>query len=327
MLHDSLVVAPESSLHPLEHQQVPCVLDGEMADPVTAGLAVAMPASSVSIVVLPPELITKIFKYMPLRDLIACSLVNKKWNLIYSGLAMRLFAFRHPQSDQFPFWYGTNHLILNTSLLCTPKMFRLLALKLMPPNIKYLSLAGVLPPPDLTGNMLGNFQSLVHLEVNFHRFIFVNRIEHPVLKVLALHCKNTQSIEIACPELRILKYGEREGPSLLTILNPQTVRHLETNMFGPKLSPFTRVETLVTRQVAAITLNTLTALRSLRQFKFNGKFNLNEQDAQIAKLDLTHFVRDAQRLQGTFEFTMDNVTHEMIIGGNFILPIGELADF
>ena len=52
---------------------------------------------------------------------------------------------------------------------------------------------------------------------------------------------------IDCPELNVLVYRETTNASLLKVKHPETIRKLETSMFGPKLAPFKNVECLVTR--------------------------------------------------------------------------------
>lgn len=218
---------------------------------------------------LPAEMISELFKQLNLKDLAACSVVNKSWYKIYSDFKVTsLAAFQYP--DRLRKWCYPDRNIEDKEL-CKAAIFFRLANKPLLSNLKHLFLCGYGPRIDL--NMLNRFTHLVRLEIDI-------RIEKPInfnlpkLKVLAFHQLNMQSsLSVDCPALEVLVY--REGPlmienrTLLEVKQPETIRVLDSDLFGSvRLAKFKNVNCLIARGFQMIGKDNLQSLPKLKEFHF-----------------------------------------------------------
>ena len=194
---------------------------------------------------LPPEMIRELFKNMDTEDLIACSMVNKRWHSIYAAFKLhRLVVFDYdPDFELVKWWYDSNRLIRETQR-CSQTVFNRLAEKPLLSNLKQLAVCGYKFEFDL--NKLNRFRHLVHLEIDTPLAGKVH-LSLPRLKVLVIHYINGYcALSIDCPQLSTLYYYEYEDVNLLEMKHPETIRRLETNLVGSKLAPFKGVEPPVT---------------------------------------------------------------------------------
>ena len=267
-------------------------------------------SSSTSIEDLPPEMISELFEYLHLKDLCACSLVNKRWNSIYSNFKMQRLAAISYEYDYHEIfrWYHTNQPIQEEER-CSPTMFVRLVEKPLLSNLKHLALAGACFKLDL--NKLNRFSQLVQLEISYYLVGEVH-LNLPRLKVLAIHEWNYCDLSIDCPLLSTLVYCERkEGATLLKVKHPETIRNLETNMIGEKLTPFKGVECLMTRRYQMISSATLLSLPKLKEFRYIQDIsNLFQDELRYGlgtvnglKRTLNEFMAEAKKLRGNdFQF-------------------------
>ena len=269
--------------------------------------------STTSIDDLPPELIIELFRRLHPKHLAACSLVNKRWHSIYAAFKLhRLVALDFPLLVPTK-WYHTDHEIEDHQV-CTLQMFDRLAEQPIVSNLRYLALFENLNPFD--PDQLNRFNKLMHLEIHLkcEKKLHLNL---PRLQVLAIHLSNERCpLSVDCPQLSTLLYrGETpkmpEDANLLDVKQPETIRRLDTDMYGPKLAPFKNVECLITQEPRTINRDTLLSLPKLKELHFNlGSFQysiptFDDPCAFLrAKGAIKEFLGDARSLRASdFKFT------------------------
>ena len=248
-------------------------------------------------------MISKLFKHFGLKDLAACSLVNKRWNSIYEAFRLhRLVAFDNFKSYKLGRWIHPDRR-MDDQELCPLKIFDRLVEKPLLSNLKHLALLD--HATEFDTNKLNQLGQLVHLEI-------INGMPVnlclPKLKVLVFRSARSKPLSIDCPELNVLVYDEGSNQSLLEIKNPETIKKLVTNMFGPKLARFKGVECLVTREFQEISKATLLSLPRLNELRCNEEIRwyLNESEGTIdgMKQALKGFLDDVELLRSAdFKFT------------------------
>ena len=227
---------------------------------------------------LPPEMINELFKHLPVKDLATCAQVNKRWHSIYIAFKMdSLVVFGNEDTGLFEFdfrhWSYPGRKVGDEEL-CRLRFFHHLANRPLLSELKHLALWDI--RCELVSKVK-RFKKLVHLEINEVSFRSLNgrranrilKLNHPKLKVLVTHHLANCRLSIACPELNVLAYKENENVNLLEVKHPETIRKLETNMVGPKLSRFKRVECLVTREFKMINKTTVLSLPELKELHYN----------------------------------------------------------
>ena len=264
-----------------------------------------LPTSTTCIEDLPPEMISELFEYLQLKDLAACSLVNKRWHSIYSNFKVhQLAAYDNYFNSLFISWYDSSRTIREAEL-CRPWMFYRLAEKPLLSNLKHLALYPWESKFDL--NQLNRFQQLIHLEIKgrkfHHRKVHLNL---PRLKVLVIRSTNLQTVSIDCPLLSTLVYSYG-AQNLSKVKHPETIRKLEIDIVGANwLAPFKNVECLVTWQDQAMSRATLLALPRLRELRYNWEISsvFNNRvfpgpgTVDQMKRKLSHFLDDVEKLRG-----------------------------
>ena len=264
---------------------------------------------------LPPEMIDELFEHLSPKDLTACSLVNKRWHLIYSNFKLHRLVVSDDEDDTFR-WYDTNQMV-EEKCFCGLGMFCRLVEKPLLSALKHLAVCTW--GPEFVLNKLNRFQQLVHLEMRINDFnqrkVYLNL---PRLKVLVFPCWNYYcALSIDCPLLSTLVYsGEDEDVNLLEVKHPETIRKLKTDMVAAKLVPFKSVECLVTEEFEAINKATLLSLPRLKEFSYIQDiwylFYL-KSEGRIGTLDrlkrtLSEFVDEAKKLRGNdFRFTFSGL--------------------
>ena len=264
---------------------------------------------------LPPEMISELFKHLSPRDLAVCSVVNKRWNSIYSNFKLHklvAMSYRHDVNEIFE-WYGSKQIMREAEQCCSPMFGRLVEKPLLS-SLKHLALAEFGFDP----NRLNRFQQLAHLEINFNCFFNQKNLHLnlPRLKVLVFHESNYHcALSIDCPLLSTLAYNEKGfivKDALLKVKHPETIRKLETNLIGEKLTPFKSVECLATQEYQTINEAILLSLPRLRELRYNGNIESVvhcEFGSELGTIDhvkrtLNEFLDEAKKLRGSdFRFT------------------------
>ena len=296
------------------------------------------PATPTTIEDLPPEMIGELFKYLHLKDLVACSLVNKRWNSIYAAFKLhRLAVIDDQYEDDYHKWFNSNRPIQKAEWCC-PTMFLRWTEKPLLSNLKQLLLYTHKFEFDL--NKLNRFRQLVHLEISVISSgeVKVN-LNLSELKVLALHSWNDHHpLSIDCPLLNTLLYdGEvgLGGVSLFEVKQPETIKKLDIGRSGPQLAPFKGVECLVTKKWTAISKATLLSLPRLRELRYNENIEEIIGDELLyngvgtvdrVKRKLNEFLDDIKDLRGSdFRFTFSGfkLTKTMLNQINFCLQADE----
>ena len=263
---------------------------------------------------LPPEMISELFEYLPLKDLAACSLVNKRWHSIFVSFKLHGLAVFdcHPFSSAPRMWFNSKQPIRETQR-CDPAMFRRLEEKPLLSNLKQLALYGWTLNFEL--NKLGHrFPQLMHLQIKVNYLVENVNLNLPRLKVLALHFGDTSSpLSIDCPLLSTLSYNAWRGDAnRLEVKHPETIRKLLMELVGQQLAPFKNIECLVTRQFETISKATLLSLSRLRELRYNVNIESafwteahnGAGTADRLKRKLSEFLDEAKKLRGgDFRFT------------------------
>ena len=275
-----------------------------------------MSSSLATIDDLPAEMIRELFKYLSLKDLTACSIVNKRWNSIYTDFRVDslVVTYRSESEPDFSKWYNSNRRH-SDSRKCPDKMFIRLLNRPLLSNLKHLSFCWY-KPSEFDLNVLNKFSQLVHLELYADSQGKKVNLNLPMLNVLVIwHDDKLSLISVDCPRVKVLSY--REGyptpeQCKLEVKHPETIWKLDTNMFGPKLAPFKMVECLVTEIFQVISRDTLLSLPSLKELHFNKPIDavlFPDYTILFDSLDrlkelLNEFLDDLQELKGPdFRFT------------------------
>ena len=213
---------------------------------------------------LPPEMICELFKNLPLKDLIACSRVNKRWHSLYAGFKVDTLVVLDKFYVNISKWTYLNRRFRDHEM-CDAELFNRLADH--PSRSKHLKrLALLCGEEEVDSSKLKSFSQLQHLEIIAYREAALNLSE---LEVLVFHHSTYQRRSIDCPKLRVLVYEEFRTDNMLNVKQPETIRELQTDMFGPKLDRFKNVECLVTLEIKAISMATLQSLPGLKKLHFD----------------------------------------------------------
>ena len=258
---------------------------------------------------LPPEMINELFEYLPLKDLAAYSLVNKRWHSIYAAFKLHtLVANDFDVHDRYCYvrtkWFHSNQPIQDEEQ-CSPAMFLRLAEKPLLSNLKQLALFIHMLEFDL--NELNRFEQLVHLEIDSLSSVKNVHLNLLRLRVLAIYSLNDNCpLTVDCPQLHTLLYSNgRKGAKMLDVKHPETIRYLSTDLVGAQLAPFKSVESLETWK-SPWTSEALLSLPRLRELHYNRNieaFFLFFSASGRIKFDrmkrkLSEFLVVAKRLKG-----------------------------
>ena len=259
---------------------------------------------------LPLEMIREMFKYLSLKDLTVCSMVNKRWQSI--SKLQRLVVIDY--TDYYYYygnlqkWYDSNQWIREGDR-CSLEIFDRLVEKPLLSNLKYLALCG---RSSVSFNLDRHFPQLMHLEIGIPLTKGKRNVhwKFPKLRILVFHSYNLgRRLSIDCPKLTTLNYTGDLNESLLKVKKPETIRKFQTNLVGPHLNPFKSVECLVTKELRMISKATLLSLPKLREMHFiEGIENLfsrvlhRVRTVNQVKQTLKVFLRDLKTLGRWSEF-------------------------
>ena len=270
--------------------------------------------ATASIEDLPPEMINELFRHLHPRDLVTCSMVNKRWHSIYTD-------FRSVDSlvEQDPYghiahrWYHSGQRIEEKEL-CDSKLFSRLLDRPLLSNLKRLTISAEWWSKfDL--NKLNLFRQLVHLQIGNSLCVFSMEknekviLNLPKLEVLALWVNSElRSLVVDCPMLSVLIDEFHE--ETFELKHPETIRKLRGWWSGSELAPFKNVECLDTLNFQAITRDTLLRLPKLKELRYGNYLGYSfpyglEVNGKLdkEKRDLAAFLDDVKALKGSdFKF-------------------------
>ena len=253
---------------------------------------------------LPPEMICELFEYLPPKELVVCSMVNKRWHSIYATFKVHSLVVSGSSPSRDFKWYYLNQPFREAER-CSEVIFCRLAEKPLLSNLRYLALDGFKFEFNL--NELNRFKQLVHLEIN-GRFDGMN-LKSPKLKFLAYHKLHTSgALSIDCPELSTMYYYAwdvsllKERQSTIRKL----VTKLVTNLAGARQAPFKSVKCLVISTFEAISKAILLSLPKLTELRYNKDIDClveEEFDNGVFTIDrmkrtLSEFMDEAKNLRG-----------------------------
>ena len=265
-------------------------------------------STSISIDDLPPEMIDELFRHLHLKDLAACSLVNRRWHSIYAAFKLdRLIVFERFQD--FSKWSYPRRRVRSVER-CQPELFSRLVDQPLLSNLKHLALSGKHPEFDV--DKLNRFSQLVRLEIKEIRTSQKKvNLNLPKLLVLVVHSRNDRIfLSVDCPKLSLLVYEEKvnEVRTLLDVKHPETIKKLVTNISNLKLRQFRGAECLVTNDFKAISKATLLSLPKLKELHYNKEIPELFRAVEVGILDrvkrvLEEFLNDVRALRGpSFKF-------------------------
>lgn len=146
---------------------------------------------------LPAEMICELFKHLHLKDLLTCSMVNKRWQSIYSSFKLDRLAVIGHQDHFFREWCYPRWLVRDEEVCC-PEMFNRLASKPLVSNLKHFALCDHLNRIDL--NNLNRFGQLLSLTIKTRHIPSKSKLSLPKLKVLAFEALDSANhLSIDCP--------------------------------------------------------------------------------------------------------------------------------
>ena len=212
-------------------------------------------------------MIHELFKQLNAKELVVCSMVNKRWHSIYSAFKLKRLVVVSKHKCETRRWYNLPCIpgqIIEDKELCRQNVFFGLANMPLLLNLKYLVLC--LRFFGRVEEISNQFKQLEHLEINVV-FLGMGSLKLPKLKVLAIYCYNNfSSLSVDCPILSSLLYfGEPVEKDLLNLKHPETIKMLETHMLGPKLTRFSQVECLVITEFQMLSKATILSLPKLRE--------------------------------------------------------------
>ena len=292
-------------------------------------------SSPTSIDDLPAEIICELFKLLPLKDLVACSAVNRRWRSIFSTFKLYRLVTIDDLLDYHINFCNSNRSVEQVEL-CHPTTFSHLADRPLLSSLKHLALCGDLPGFDLS--KLNGFGQLAHLEIYFELGETNLNLNLPKLKILEFHCFNYYChVSIDCPELSFLVYGDFDEDNLLNLKHPETIRKLDTDMFRPsKLAQFKNVECLRTTELKNLSKATLRSMPKLKELHFNEKIGrlIRHQYSRNGEIKRTlrQFMDDLKELdRSNFKFRFagfqltEATLNEFDFGAELIRRIRDLA--
>ena len=258
-------------------------------------------------------MIRELFEYLHLKDLVACSLVNKRWYSIYAAFKLHSLAITdHPYcySNCLNFdrtkWYHSNRPFRKAERW-EPAMFGRLVEKPLLSNLRQLALCDYsFRGFDL--NELNRFEKLVHLEITTSWYSKKRTVQLnlPKLEVLAFHWNKHCLLFFDCPKLSTLLYNVCGEDANLLVKHPETIRKLQTNLVGSNLAKFKNVECLVTRKLEVISKATLLSLPRLRELNFIEDIEnvFGGDTVDQVKRTLSEFLDEVKKLRNSdFRFT------------------------
>ena len=257
--------------------------------------------NATTIEALPSEMINELFKLLGLKDLLACSVVNKRWHWVYTHLAqVARLVVTNDVHDPNMKWCHSNRAVSEKEI-CPFQIFARLADQPLLVNLKHLALWSCSPEFDV--DKLNQFSQLLHLEVDVESLgEFKVSLHLPRLQVLAFR-SNGHHLSIDCPELQVLLYDREPNGDHLDVKHPETIRKLAANLLAPKLIPFKSVECLVTREFRMISKDTVESLPALKELHFNVNFheyfhsNRNVRSIDEIQQTLSGFLGDLQKMR------------------------------
>lgn len=248
------------------------------------------------------DLVCKLFEHLfhP-KDLAACSRVNKRWHSLCSGFKIASLAVVGRSALRISDCYSDLKLDEDQDV-CLPELFGLSVGRPLLSDLKHLTL-NIADSFDL--DHLNRFDQLVHLEINLGSLDETKvNLNLSKLNFLALRFSEDSSpLSIDCPQLSVLVWTFKRGRHAETELkHPETIKKLDTSLFGPELTVFKEVEVLITRQLKAICKDTLLSLPKLKELHYNEdiKYAFGGAIGTVnqMKLKLGQFMDEAAELRG-----------------------------
>lgn len=242
---------------------------------------------------LPPEMLCAVFSSLSPRDLLEKKSVCKLWNEMISLMKIERLSVDADLVEKER-WYHSNR-PGSESELCHPNLFVTHHKKPAFSKLKYLKLYNRLWIGKLKGfdlNELNTFKQLVHLELFYYRGEELH-LNLPNLQVLYLswptnHC----SVEIDCPNLRVLGNRENAETNSLLVHHPDTVRVLDTAKPSSQLTEFQNLECLRYRHF------------DIRFFDTSILLNFKKLKKIHYDFELEYFNGDLDEVEDDFEDTL-----------------------
>ena len=275
----------------------------------------AAPATSIED--LPAEMINELFQHLHPRDLVTCSLVNKRWHSIYADFrSVDSLIELNPYGHLAHRWHHSGERIEEKELCDSKLLLRLFDRPLLSNLKRLIIFAETWPKFDL--NKLNQFRQLVHLEIGDSEsdfYIESNEkvvLNLPKLEVLGLWvtwADEPLSFVVDCPALSVFIY---DGFRLekVELKHPETIRKLIGWLDGSELAPFKNLEFLDAKSFEAISRDTLLRLPKLKELRYVHSLGCSLlYGHEVGRMDrekraLSEFLDSVEELRGSdFKFT------------------------
>lgn len=253
---------------------------------------------------LPLKLLSAVFKQLSLADRVRLRSVCKLWNELLSKVKTKRLSV-----DPFLYykerWYHSNR-PCRESELCTPNLFVAQCQRAAFTELRYLKLNYRLIDnnnklKDFDLHHLNTFTELVQLDIDYYQAGDLN-LQLPNLQIFALRWSKSCRLILDAPKLYALRYNEPAECDLLSVVHPETVRVLDSAMFGAKLSRFPNLQSIRYMHYDPRTIDgdTLLSLPQLKEVHYDFRITHFEPGSfEKMRQALQEFMRERRCLART----------------------------
>lgn len=253
---------------------------------------------------LPSNLLIEIFKYLSLIDRVKLRPICKLWNELLPKVKTERLSV-----DPFLYykerWYHSNR-PCRESELCDPDLFVVQFKKSALMGLKYLKLNYRLTNDhnklkDFDLSQLNAFTQLIQLDIDYYQAADL-QLNLSNLQIFALRWHKNCRLYLNTPKLEALRYNEPADSDLLSVERPESIRVLDTAMFGAKLARFPNLERLryMHYDPRSIDSATLLALDQLKEVYYDFRITHFEHGSfDKMKKALQEFMRQKRALGRT----------------------------
>lgn len=238
---------------------------------------------------LPVELVTTIFKSLPIKQILICKKVCKQWRAVieqYVKLDKLVIVSLEERVIENRRYFNTNqpvdclHLISRVNF----KLINAQSTKSIFTNLKQLYISN----KNICLEFLNNFQNLQHLEINLNYLSAKdksNDLNLPKLRILSLcYVKLPSRLIISTPKLEKLRFYASYRSAELKFNHPESVKLVECSVFKDYLKSFVNLEYLYCDQLKDAG-DFLAGFSKLKQIQFNYKEDQQKQIEFISNPD------------------------------------------
>lgn len=265
--------------------------------------------STLSFANLPPLVIKKIWKYLPLRDIVACGRVNKWWLEVYNDLQVR----RINLSEGCEMYYSLRAEADESADddLISPSCYRQLFLQPQLANLRVFIIRCFAIEFDL--NVVNRFRHLIHLEISANFGVYNLRTREkprniilnlPNLRRFIFTRTDWRTLIVNSEDIEFVQLTGCVMPGLTWITYPNRVTSLSTDgRIDYLVNEYSNVETLYIRYDFQVGESVFDYLPNLKQVYYEDfQPSPDEPDDLRASETLRAFRSDGRRLLANPDF-------------------------